>query len=482
MNYKSIIRVLGHILRLEALILILPLLVSFIYKESHLYISFIIPILLLFIISEISIRSIKQKTTIYAREGFIIVAFSWILMSLFGSIPFYISKEIPNFIDAIFESTSGFTTTGSTIINDVEVMSKGLLFWRSITHWLGGMGILVFVLAFIPTTDTQSFFILKSESPGPSVGKLVSKVRLTARILYSIYIFLTILQIILLFAGGMPIFDSINHALATAGTGGFGIKNTSIAYYSNLYFEIVITIFMILFGINFNVFYLILIGQGIRALKSEELRWYLGIIIISIIVISLNTLTIFNNFATSLRYSSFHVASIISTTGFYSYDFNTWPTLSKWIIIFLMLSGGCAGSTSGGMKVTRIAILIKNIFRETKNLLHPRQVVTIKFENKPVDKTVLTGVFSYLIAYFFIMIIGTIIISIFDNFTIATNFTAVISSLSNVGPGFDLIGPANNYALFSYPSKVFLSLLMLAGRLEIFPILMIFLPGTWKKM
>ncbi|HHU55609.1 MAG TPA: TrkH family potassium uptake protein [Acholeplasmataceae bacterium] len=482
MNYKSIIRNIGHILRLESIILLLPLLLSFIYKEKHLYISFIIPICLLFIIGELATRLIKQKTTIYAREGFLIVAFSWFLMSIFGALPFFLSKEIPNLIDAIFESTSGFTTTGATIVNDVEALSRSLLFWRSITQWLGGMGILVFVLAFIPTTDSQSFFILKAESPGPSVGKLVSKVRLTARILYSIYIILTLLQLILLLAGGMPLFDSINYALTTAGTGGFAIKNTSIISYNNLYFEIIFTIFMILFGLNFNIFYLILIGQGIRSLKSEELRWYLGIIIISILIISINTLSIYNNIVTTLRYSSFHVASIITTTGFYSYDFNTWPTLSKWIIIFLMFSGACAGSTSGGMKVSRIAILIKNIIRETKKLLHPRQVITIKFNNKPVDKVVLNGVFSYLIAYFFIMIIGTIIISIFDNYSLITNFTAVISSLSNIGLGFDLIGPVNNYAIFSYPSKIILSLLMLAGRLEIFPILMIFFPATWKKL
>ncbi|HEY8445138.1 MAG TPA: TrkH family potassium uptake protein [Bacilli bacterium] len=482
MKYKSIFRSLGHILRLEAIILFLPFLVSMIYQERNLYVAFLIPIFLLLIIGEVLVRTIKERTIIYAREGFVIVSLSWILMSLFGALPFFISREIPNYIDAIFETASGFSTTGASILTDIEAMSKGLLFWRTLTHWLGGMGILVFVLAFIPTTDTQSIFILQAESPGPQIDKLVSKVKVTARILYLIYIFLTLSEFIFLLIGKMPLFDSINHAMSTAGTGGFSIKNSSIAYYNNIYYEIVITIFMILFGINFNVFYFILIGQGIRALKSEELRWYLGIILFAMIIISLNTMSIFGSFATSLRYSSFQVASIISTTGFYSYDFNTWPTLSKWILILLMFSGACAGSTGGGIKVSRIAILCKSIIRETKNLLHPRQIVSVKFEHKPVDKAVLNGVSSYLIAYFFIMLIGTLLVSIFDDFGVLANFTAVISCLSNVGPGLDILGPVNNFALLSHASKLILSIIMLAGRLEIFPMLILFFPRTWKKM
>lgn len=481
MNYRLIFHTLGKILLVEAGLLLLPLLVSIIYQERSLYFPFIISILILVLISSMLIFFIKKdNSSFFAKEGFMIVSLGWIFISLFGCLPFIISKEIPNFFDAFFETVSGFTTTGSTILSDIESISKGLLFWRSFSHWIGGMGILVFVLAFLPNIDPRSMYILKAESPGPQVGKLVSKIKITARILYGIYLFLTLFQILLLVVGDMPLFDSVVNALATAGTGGFSIKNNSIAAYNSIYSEIIITIFMFLFAINFNLFYFILIGQGKRLFKNEELRWYLGIIVFAILIITLNTLSTFNNMSEALRYSSFQVASIISTTGFSTIDFNSWPELSKWTLVILMLTGGCAGATCGGIKISRIAILSKTVLSEIRNALHPHQITTIRFEGKKVDNHVIKGVAAFIIAYFFILIIGTLVISV-DNLDSVTNFTAVISCLNNIGPGLSSIGPLGNFSIFSNFSKFFLSLIMLTGRLEIFPMLILFSPKLWRK-
>lgn len=482
MNYRIVLQTLGKILILEAILLIVPLIVSFIYHEKHLYLPFIITIFVTAVIGLLLVFLLKKPNKmIFAKEGFAIVSLSWILISLFGCLPFIFSNEIPNFFNAFFETVSGFSTTGASILNNVEDLSRGLLFWRSFTIWIGGMGILVFVLAFLPNINERSMYILKAESSGPKIGKLVSKTKITARILYGIYITLSITLIILLSIGDMPLFDSVIHGLSTAGTGGFSMKNNSIGAYNSLYSEIVITIFMLLFSTNFNLFYLILIGQSKQILKNEEFLWYLGIVFIAITIITLNTLNTFGNIFTALRHSSFQVASIISTTGFSSYDFNTWPTLSKWVIIILMFTGGCAGATCGGIKISRIGILFKSIINEIKISIHPRQVTTIRYEGKPVEKQIIKEVSSFFIAYIFILLIGTLIISI-ENYDLVTNFTTVLSCLSNIGPGLSAVGPMGNYSIFSSFSKLFLSFIMLAGRLEIFPILILFSPKMWKKL
>lgn len=481
MNYRFVLRTLGQILLVEAGILLLPLFIAFLYQEQDLYPAFLLPIGLLVILG-LTLIKLNQKPSnlMFAKEGFAIVSIGWVLLSLFGAMPYIISGEIPNFFDALFESVSGLTTTGASILQDVEAMSYGLLFWRSFTNWIGGMGILVFVLAIIPNINNRAMLILKAESPGPQVGKLVSKMRFTARILYGIYVGLTILEIILLKIGGMPFFDSVVHALSTAGTGGFSIKNASIGYYQSAYIEIVITIFMLLFATNFNLFYLILIGQSRQVFKNEELRWYLGIVAVAIAIITGSIMRLYDSFAVAFRHASFHVASIISTTGFSTTDYNLWPTMAKMVLIILMLTGACAGSTSGGMKITRIIILFKSIVNEVKHSLNPHHVLSIKLDGRIVDQAVIKGVTNFFIAYMMLIFLGTLVIS-FDGEDFVTGFTTVISCISNIGPGLNAVGPLGNYAFYSIPSKLFLAILMLAGRLELFPILMLFTPRMWKK-
>lgn len=480
MNYRMISNFIGNILRFLALLLLLPLIISFANKEN-IYLAYLIPIILLTILSFLLKIKKPQNKQIYIREGFIITALSWLLLSLFGSLPFIISKEIPYFFDAFFETVSGFTTTGSSILNNVEEMSTSLVFWRSLTQWIGGMGILVFALAILPSTDARSMYIIKAESPGPQVGKLVSRVRFTARILYGIYIGLTLILFILL-SFKMPVFDSLCHALSTASTGGFGIKNTSIAFYDSFYIEIVISIFMIIFGINFNIFYLILIGHLKEALKSEELRVYFSIVLIATLMIIINLLSsgTYKSAGQAFRYSFFQTSSIITTTGFSSADFNLWPSFSKWILVLLMFSGGMAGSTAGGIKISRIIIQAKIILKEIKYSINPRRVTTLSFEKKPLEAGVVKGVSSFILVYMLMLFGGVLLISL-DGKDLLTNFTASLSCLSNVGPGLEIIGPLGNYSSFSHFSKFILSILMLAGRLEIFPILILFSPNTWKR-
>lgn len=480
MNYKSIFYSIGKILRLEAILLILPFIVSIIYKENN-HFAFLLPIGLSFLIGTLlSIKKPKNRG-LYAREGLLIVGMSWIILSLFGALPFVVSKEIPNFVDAFFETVSGFTTTGASILSDVEVMSKSILFWRAFTHWIGGMGVLVFILAVLPTSDTGNMHLLRAESTGPQVGKLVSKVKFTARILYAIYIALTLLEMIFLICGKMPIFDSIVNAFATAGTGGFAIKNASIGAYS-VYSQVVIAVFMLVFGINFSLFYLILIGNVKKALKSEELRCYLLIILASTIIITINVYTSFSNAKLLLtaKDAFFQVTSIITTTGFATLDYEIWPALSKTILFILMFIGACAGSTGGGMKVSRVIILFKSAKRGLKRLIHPRSVSIIHLEKKPIEENVVSSVQTYFIILILIFVLGTILISI-DNFSLTTNISAVAACINNIGPGFDLVGPACNYSHFSSFSKIVLSFEMLVGRLEIYPILMLFYPKTWTN-
>ena len=478
MNYKYILKKIGHILLIEALLLLLPLSVTFYYHEN--YIPFIYTILILIIIGG-SLSLIKSKrNTYFSKEGILITTLSWVLISIFGALPFVFSKEIPSFIDAFFETVSGFTTTGSSILTNIEALSKGLLFWRSFTHWIGGMGILVFVMALLPMSNNNSMYIVKSEVPGPFKGKLVPKISNTAKWLYSIYFFLTIIEIVLLRLGGMPLFDSVVTSFGTAGTGGFGIKNTSIAFYGSAYIEYIVGIFMLLFGINFNVFFFILMKKFKLAFKNEELRAYLIIVFTSTILITLNILSLTTNMFEAFRLSFFQVSSIITTTGFSTTDFNLWPTFSKIILFILMLFGACGGSTGGGIKISRIVIAIKKIFIDLKRRIHPNAISNINFENKKVDNDIVNGINTYIILYFVLIAIITLIISL-DNFDFETTLSSVVACISNIGPAFGLTGPMGNFSIYSDLSKLVLSLAMLLGRLELYPIIVLLSPGIYIR-
>lgn len=477
MNYKLIIHTLGKILLIEALLLIFPLIINFIYQENNLF-AFALTISILMVVGTLLIMVKPKNKKMFVREGFVIVGLAWIVISLFGALPFTISGEIPNYIDAFFETVSGFTTTGASILNDVEAMSKSMLFWRSFTHWIGGMGVLVFVLAILPNSEGQNIYLLKAESTGPQVGKLVSKVRFTARILYIIYFGLTLLEVILLLLGKNSLYESIVMSFGTAGTGGFGIYADSVGGF-NIYSQVVIAIFMMLFGINFNIYYLVLIGKIKQAIKSEELRWYLIVILLSTTMITANLMINLNQtFGIALKDAYFQVSSIMTTTGFATVDFNLWPTFSKTILIIIMFVGGCAGSTGGGIKVSRIVILFKSLKREIQKLLHPNSVAPIKMEGEVVDGTVVKGVNVYFAFVMILLFAGTLLVS-FDGLDFTSTFTGVVACINNIGPGLSLVGPMGNFDCFSYFSKIILSILMLIGRLEVYPILILFLPKTW---
>ena len=477
MNYRLILQTIGKILLIEALLLIFPLIVNFIYQEENLF-AFALTISILMVVGTLLMMVKPKNKSMFIREGFVIVGLAWIVMSLFGALPFTLSGEIPHYIDALFETISGFTTTGASILNDVEAMSKSMLFWRSFTHWIGGMGVLVFVLAILPNSEGQNIYLLKAESTGPQVGKLVSKVRFTARILYVIYFGLTLLETILLLLGKNDLFESIVTAFGTAGTGGFGIYGDSIGGFST-YSQIVVAVFMMIFGINFNLYYLILIGKFKQAIKSEELRWYLAVIVVSTLLITTNLVVNLNqSFGIALKDAYFQVSSIMTTTGYATVDFNLWPTFSKVILILIMFVGGCAGSTGGGIKVSRIVILFKTLKREIQKLLHPNSVAPIKMEGEVVDAGVVKGVVVYFAFIIILLFAGTLLVS-FDGLDFTSTFTGVIACVNNIGPGLNLVGPMGNFDCFSYFSKVVLSILMLIGRLEVYPILILFLPKTW---
>ena len=477
MNYKLILHTLGKILLIEALLLIFPLIINIIYQENNLF-AFALTISILMMVGTLLIMVKPKDKRMFVREGFVIVGLAWIVLSLFGALPFTISGEIPNYIDAFFETVSGFTTTGASILNDVEAMSKSMLFWRSFTHWIGGMGVLVFVLAILPNSEGQNIYLLKAESTGPQVGKLVSKVRFTARILYIIYFGLTLLEVILLLLGKNSLYESIVMSFGTAGTGGFGIYADSVGGF-NIYSQVVIAIFMMLFGINFNIYYLVLIGKIKQAIKSEELRWYLVVILLSTTMITANLMINLNQtFGIALKDAYFQVSSIMTTTGFATVDFNLWPTFSKTILIIIMFVGGCAGSTGGGIKVSRIVILFKSLKREIQKLLHPNSVAPIKMEGEVVDGTVVKGVNVYFAFVMILLFAGTLLVS-FDGLDFTSTFTGVVACINNIGPGLSLVGPMGNFDCFSYFSKIILSILMLIGRLEVYPILILFLPKTW---
>ena len=479
MNYKMVSKTVGRLLQAEALLLLLPMAVSIYFKENLLYVYGIVIALVLLAGSLLTLPKPKKRT-IYAREGFAIVSLSWILMSFFGALPFVISGAIPSFVDAFFETVSGFTTTGASILNSIETLPKSILFWRSFTHWIGGMGVIVFVLAILPQKDMQSMHILRAEVPGPTVGKLVSKTTVTARILYIIYGVLTVAEIIALLCCEMPLYDSVTTAFATAGTGGFSVKNASIAAYNNLGAEVVISLFMLLFGINFNLFYLLLIKQFKRVFKSEELWTYLAVIGVSVLLITFNIYPMVETLGTALRQAGFQVISIITTTGFVTADFGQWPAMSQMVLVILMFLGACAGSTGGGLKVGRMIILVKAAFRELRRAINPNRVKAIKLDGAVIEKDVVITTSTYFVIYMFIIGISSLVLTI-DNFDFTTTVTAVVTCINNVGPGLAAVGPVENFADFSNFSKLVLSANMLIGRLEIFPIIILFMRSTWKK-
>ena len=478
MNYSIIIYIIGWILKLEAAFMLLPGITAIIYREKTGFVFLITMALCLAAGIPLTRKKPKQKA-FYTKEGFVTVALSWIVLSIMGAVPFVLSGAIPHPIDALFETVSGFTTTGASILSDVECLPHCVLIWRSFTHWIGGMGVLVFILSLLPLTGGYHMNLMKAESPGPSVGKLVPKVQSTAKILYSIYLGLTLLQIILLLCGKMPLFDTLCTAFGTAGTGGFGIKNNSIAGYST-YIQVVVTIFMILFGINFNVYFFLLTKKFTQAFKCEEVRYYLGIIAVAIIIITFNVRHMFGSVGEALQHASFQVGSIITTTGFSTTDFNLWPQVSRTILIILMFVGACAGSTGGGIKVSRFVILCKTIRKELHLYIHPNAVKKIKMDQKIVPHEVVRATNIFLIVYVLIFF-GSVFLIAFDNFDYTTNFTAVAATLNNIGPGLELVGPTQNFNIFSYFSKSILIFDMLAGRLEIFPLLLLFVRDTWKK-
>lgn len=478
MNYSIIRYILGWVLMFESIFMTLPCGVAAIYQEKS-GLAFLIVGIVCFLLSLLIIRKKPKNPVYFAREGFVIVALSWIVMSIFGAMPFVINGEIPSFTDALFETISGFTTTGASILTDVEALSKCSLFWRSFTHWIGGMGVFVFLLAVLPLAGGYNMHLMKAESPGPSVGKLVPKVRDTAKILYFIYIVMTVIEIVLLLFAGMPVFDALTTSFGTAGTGGFGIKNDSMAGYS-VQMQAIVTIFMILFGVNFNAYYLLLGKNKKEAFKMEEVRWYFGIIGVSILIISINIFHIYGNVFTSLHQAAFQVGSIITTTGFATADFNLWPQLSRTILVVIMFIGACAGSTGGGIKVSRIVILLKTVKQEIHYFIHPRSVNVIKIDDKALEKDTLRGVSTFLATYVIIFGISLLILA-FDNLDMVTNFTAVAATFNNIGPGLEIVGPAGNYSIFSPLAKYVLMFDMLAGRLELYPILLLFSPSVWKK-
>ncbi len=480
MNRRMIFYVIGQIINIEAALLLLPAVVSLYYQESGSLTACLITAgVALAIGLMLTLLSRPGNHLIYAKDGFVIVTLAWLALSAIGALPFVISGEIPHYADAFFETVSGFTTTGASVLIDVESLSHGLLFWRSFTHWIGGMGVLVFVMAIIPNISDRSIHMIRAEMPGPIVGKLVPKLKDTAKILYLIYIAMTLLETIFLLCGGMSLFDSLLHAFGTAGTGGFGIKADSIAGYSP-YLQWVITIFMFLFGINFNLYYLMLIRRFRSAFRSTEMWIYIGLVAISVAAITVNIYPVYQNLAESLRLSAFQVSSIVTTTGYSTADFNLWPELSKGILFFLMFIGGCAGSTAGGLKISRVMILLKMIRRELKQMLHPRSVSVVKMEGKPLDEATLNSTSAYFILYI-ICFCAIFFFLCFEPFDFAANFSATAACFNNVGPGFGAVGPMASYHDYSALSKTVLSFAMLFGRLEIFPLLLTFSPSTWAK-
>ncbi|MDD3251518.1 MAG: TrkH family potassium uptake protein [Lachnospiraceae bacterium] len=478
MNYPIIGYILGWVLLFESAFMTLPCVTALIYKEQEGY-AFLAVAIACFVLG-FAITRKKPKNQIYfAREGFVTVALSWIVMSLFGAAPFILNGDIPSFTDAMFETISGFTTTGASILTNVEGLSYCSLIWRSFTHWIGGMGVFVFLLAVLPMTGGYNMHLMRAESPGPSVGKIVPRVRDTAKILYGIYIAMTVMEIVLLLLAKMPLFDALATSFGTAGTGGFGIKNDSMAGYSIL-IQAIVTVFMILFGVNFNAYYLLLGKDKKSAFKLEEVRWYFGIIVVCVLVIAWNIHDVLGNAFLALHEAAFQVGSIITTTGFATANFDLWPQLSRTILVIIMFIGACAGSTGGGIKVSRIIILLKTVKQEIGYFIHPRSVKVIKMDDKALDKSTVRSVSAFLVTYVIIFGVSMLILA-FDNLDMVTNFTAIAATFNNIGPGLELVGPNGNYSMFTPVAKYVLMFDMLAGRLEIYPLLLLFTPSVWKK-
>ena len=479
MNYRMIRYLLGQVVRTEGALLLMPAVCSLVYGEtSHALLFLTLGLLLLAGGTALAWKAPKNKA-FFALEGFVVVALSWVAMSFFGALPFWLSGQIPHLMDALFETISGFTTTGASILTDVEALSHGMLFWRSFTHWIGGMGVLVFVLAILPLSGGRAMHLMRAEVPGPQVGKLVSKLKSTAMILYGIYVAMTLVQVLLLCLGHMPFFDSLLTAFGTAGTGGFGIKNNSMADYSP-YLQNVCTVFMALFGVNFSVYFLLLLREWRGALLDEELLLYGGIMLTAMFVIAADITPLFSGFGEAFHHASFTVSSVMTTTGFATEDFNLWPQLSRAILCILMVVGASAGSTGGGIKVARLLLLFKSLAAEVRRMLRPRSVNVVRVNGRVVKDEVLRGVNVYMAAYCAIAVASFLAVSV-DDFSLETNLTAVLACFNNIGPGLDLVGPASNYSLFSTFSKVVLSLDMLLGRLEIFPIIVLFSRHTWNR-
>lgn len=480
MNFAMVLKNLGKLLVCEALSIVPAALVSIYYKENEFW-SFLYTIIILIVLGVILIRIKAKNKNIYSRDGFAIVAIGWILLSFFGALPFYFSGAIPSLVDSFFEASSGFTTTGATILGEIESLSRGILFWRSFTHWIGGMGVLVLVMAILPSAGAGSMQIMKAESPGPNPGKLVPKVKETAKILYGIYLIITLVQLILLKVSGLPLFDSIIHTLGTVGTGGFSNRNISVGAYNNIAAEIIITVFMLICGANFALHYQLLKGNIKGFFKDGEFKLYLFIVTMSIILITFNLNgNIYNSVKESLRHASFQVASIITTTGYATVDFNTWPSLSKLILLLLMFVGGCAGSTAGGMKNIRILLLFKAAKRDLLKIIHPKAVYTVTLQGKAVNEQTLSEVLGFFFMYVIIFCFSVLIVS-FEGKDIVTTISSVATTLGNVGPGLEIVGPMGNFSSFTVFSKLIFSFCMIVGRLEIYPMILLLMPRFWAK-
>ena len=477
MNLRMICYLLGWVLSIESLFLCFPVVAGLLYGEAQ-WLAYALTAVGCAAVGLLMTRVKPKSTDFYAREGFTTVALSWIMLGLTGAVPFVLSGEIPNYINAVFETVSGYTTTGATILTDVECLSRASLLWRSTTHWVGGMGVLVFVLAIIPLAGGHSIYLLRAESPGPSVNKFGPHMKDTALTLYKIYIFMTLLEMVLLLFGGMTVFEALNTAMSTAGTGGFGFKNDSIASFSP-YVQVVVAIFMLLFGVNFNLYYCVYSRRPKDFFKSEELRVYLAIAAVATLTIAANIFRMVGSVPEALNKAFFQVMTIMSTTGFSTADFNLWPGYSRAVLVILMFVGACAGSTAGGMKVSRVVLLVKSLRRELRFLVHPRSVEVIHFEGRRVQHEVTRSVSVFLVAYVLIFISSVLVLSV-DQFDFLTNFTATAATISNVGPGLGAVGPMGNFSEFSILSKLVLIFNMLAGRLELFPMLLLFMPSTWR--
>jgi len=479
MNYRMIAYLSGVIILIEAGFMLLPAFVALIYGEQS-GMWFLLTIAAAAAFGLLLTRLKPEKRDMYAKEGFVITALAWIIISLIGAAPFTLSGQIPSYLDAVFEMVSGFTTTGASIVPNVELLDNCMNFWRCLSHWLGGMGILVFMLAIVNLGGGQSNHLLRAESPGPSVSKMVPNMRRSSAILYGIYIVMTVAEVLLLMLGGMPLFDSLCHAFGTAGTGGFGIKAASIGAYDSYYLQTVIAVFMVLFGVNFNVYFFMLMRRWSDAFRNTEVKAYFAVILTSVIVIGCNILHMMPSVYDAFHHAFFAVATIITTTGFATVDFNLWPELSRMILVLLMFFGACAGSTGGGIKVSRFVILTKATTAELRKLLHPRSVRVMTIDGKQVSRETIQGVQGYLVVYLMIFIASILIVSL-DNYDMTTSVTAVAATLNNIGPGLNLVGPTGNYAFFSPLSKIILTLDMLFGRLELFPMVILLLPSTWRK-